>query len=594
MGASASAKRELPTSYCSWCLFVTAPVIVTESSLGNLYQCQNLGCQRQVQKCVVPYCPNYACWDSIGGMDTGMGLDECITRNDRFCLMHQGILPSFAKAHMSSIESPSDYRSIFLSAPKDYKNLARQTAAAVSGAAFTMAAAAAAPLVGGTVVAAGSAMLASGLTGLLLSKVGQCDIKGLGMLTLGDHDERSHGQPKARSVTAIVGTPASTILAYKFWKEMKVVQDRGFILERQGKRNLPLIITIDGFGHSASSSPHWSRVIDTLFPKHSWYSYHWDARTDWHFSAMQSASTVVTQRGNITSVVTSATGTAVNSLVAVGAAAAASAGLAAIFPFAAASAAFKSSELFRDAMSSCKGAAFLLADCIARLDVEDRGGVILLGHSLGAYCAFRCLRTLAHSAKLETQLMPKAVANPTLPPPYTPEEVVSPLSRKVAMAVLLGGVPRASHPAWPVAASVVRHKLVNCYSLNDRVLHCLPGDRCGRSPVVINSGPAASKLVNIECVEVTGHTNWKSDIMVERIQAVWSPANRASASRRSIPHISSSSRTDVAETANMTQPDPSWLQDLRSSTHLLPVLPKSRSHSQIVDDTERPPPLPPR
>ncbi|KAJ3268709.1 Transmembrane and coiled-coil domain-containing protein 4, partial [Borealophlyctis nickersoniae] len=254
----------------------------------------------------------------------------------------------------------------------------------------------------------------------------------------------------------------------------------------QGNPSLPLLITIDGFGHSGSTAASWTRLATTAFPSHPWYSFHWEAAPDWILDTLRAAADSFFSSYSSTS-----PSSVVHRLVSPHIHAPLSA---------ACTAAGKTALIFRDAMESARGAAYLLADCIARLPSSRR--VILMGHSLGAYIIFRCLRLLTQSALAASNL------GDASPQP------------KVEMAFLLGGAARADHVGWEAAAESVRHRIVNMYSEQDLVVGMLPGDRCGRAPIKARSG----KVTNVECVEVDGHGVWKEKLDADRVIRVMEDA----------------------------------------------------------------------
>ncbi|KAJ3116318.1 hypothetical protein HDU96_009878 [Phlyctochytrium bullatum] len=515
---------------------------------GSYTRCPHTDCERSLHPCAIPGCPHHACTDAYGAVDpeeaailtrtmepiptaadadwrfslppgtspTRLAKPKRVARADWLCLQHAGTVADFAKASWRDLGSLESYRSLHAAAASTtagsvaavgdaMKGLVVAVAAGASrvatstvSAVASSSAAAVAAVAAITVLEEGVRRSLDGLWSAITSGAPETDdnaMKGVGKPRFGPEACGSNGLP--------LGTTSSCIVAYAIYKRMPTFRERGFVLERAGHPDAPTVLTIDGFFHTASSSKHWSRLVDALFPNHTWLSLQWDASPSWTPDALTTH--LIASRPPLLASLTTAATTAATTLL----------------------------TAYKEARTSSRLTAYLLADALARLHPSRRGHITILGHSLGASLALTALALLADSNAVTARASKLAVPSHqsseehdwetgvplAKPVPPQPSATASSEPARIHAAILMACPTRASHPHFQTAPATVSSRMLNLYTPHDAVLQALAtlspahGPRAGIAPVDATAGVA-----NVCCDEVDGHGGWKHGVDVEVVR----------------------------------------------------------------------------
>ncbi|KAJ3108369.1 hypothetical protein HDU97_001494 [Phlyctochytrium planicorne] len=526
-GSSMATATEAPkaASFCSWCMREMKQDPILCDSVNAYHRCPFEDCERTLHACMFPGCIHWACLDAYGAVDPEEAIKvsgslqlgnisssdhkqvakpERIERSDWLCLMHGGAIADFSKCHWRSLSSLESYRSIHASLTVDLTDVVRGF---IVGAVATVAAgatrmASASPMASATAIAAFSFLedgFRRGLDSIVTVMSRPTAITGTGgdkTLNAGIEDAwKGVGRPRFGPAACggnglPLATGASCLVAYGIYKRMPTFRERGFVLERPGLSDLPTVITIDGFFHTGEHTKCWSRIMDGLFPKHTWFSLQWDASPTWGVET--AAQWILASTKDIYNV--------------------AAAGSTAV------------AAAYTEAKQNCYLTSFLLADAICRLQPDRK--IILLGHSLGASMILSALKLMGASHSVLDRA--ESIGCPHTDPSF---QGIRP---RIQQTFLLGSASpsgqkdRSTETAdvlddnlndWDIAARAVKHRIFNFHSPDDQVLNMLgmvskTGGRAGTEPVWSRSG----KVVNVECSEVTGHGVWKEALDIERVR----------------------------------------------------------------------------
>ncbi|KAJ3129303.1 hypothetical protein HK100_008703 [Physocladia obscura] len=478
MGAGASTSTKTISrattdkfGYCSWCLHKIEeklkPINVDGAETDPflvLYRCPRLQCERVLRKCLITECLNYACTDTYKTAKTKESDYSTISRNDNFCLVHLRILGSFEKANWENLPSLESYASIHsTSLGYDCFNVGEALSIAVDTLvryppAITLSLAA--KYAYDTV-----ATLSSTYCSVTLSLK---SLEGVGV----DRYQEEIIDPNVR-----LASRRSAVSAFIMFKNMPLFREYGFILEKNGNADLPIIITVDGFVHNTVDARAWSKLTANTFPENTWLSLQWDAApagTWTKQTAIDLALSGTIMNGKIP-------GTFTNTIASV-------------------------TTAFSTASENAERVGYLVADAIARL--EKSKSVVLMGYSLGASVVYHALLFLAiHELSFD-----KAAHR----------DVV----KRVERAILLGSACPSKRTendsmGWNLASFSVKNDITNLYSQNDEVLSALELvtgiARAGRKAIGVFNGFCADKIVNIDCQEICSHFDWHASVASVRL-----------------------------------------------------------------------------
>ncbi|KAJ3199011.1 hypothetical protein HDU82_000791, partial [Entophlyctis luteolus] len=371
-------------------------------------------------KCLSPDCPNFSCADSYCETASNSTL---INRNDNFCLVHLRLLGSFEKAGWKDLASLEAYSSIHTSGLSYSSAHFAENACAILNAACSSAPA--------VVVGIATRCAYDSICSLIQANVPSwCggSLRGIGV-------DRFSSSPDQFQLAS----KASAVAAFNAFKILPIFRERGFILEKSGSMDLPIVLTVDGFMHSVQDARSWRRIVQTAFPHNTWLSVQWDAAcpsteasvTDFFSNFTETFGGFSTSSSYIAS-------TAYNSLSA-----------------------------FDAASQNADGVGLLVADALARLTKGKTA--ILIGHSLGASVVYHTLKYLArHFLDCPTK------------------------EERVEKAYLLGSACLARRKesrsdGWNLAASAVKSSIFNLHAPMDDVLTLLGNatgsKRAGANPI---------------------------------------------------------------------------------------------------------------
>ncbi|KAI9346226.1 hypothetical protein BDR26DRAFT_1005379 [Obelidium mucronatum] len=411
------------------------------------------------RKCLSPQCPHFSCADSYNLTSNSKSIIR-VSRNDHFCALHLHVVGSFVKAtQFKKIRTLCEYSSLHMNGLGNSGIIN-----SLGEAAHVLTCSSASRLV---------EMAVDSLSNISIGSESALDLcQSAKSYLLGLASKRytlvEQGFP--------LGSVASAVHSYCIFKRMPVFREKGFVLEHSGDPNLPIIITIDGFLHTAQDSSNWSKITTNVFPKNTWVSLQWDASSALIQEGSLDIMSLIASAKPIETAACQIPGLLVNSIA-------------------------SALSCFQIAQSNCEATAYLLADAIARLD--DSKSVILMGHSLGASLIYHALCLWAKSRKVQLEI-----------------------GKRDSNACAYRQNSGDSGDGWALASSAVSRNIVNLYSHHDEVLNALGTvsgvERAGVRPIEFDeSNSRQGKVVNVRLL--TAEVYFEAEVVVVSLSQVVLP-----------------------------------------------------------------------